>query len=295
MLKAIPYLLAALILAGCASEPEPKPDPAPVEPPPKAELVMDAPLVFLASGGQTAPYPFVKAKIRDGETHLLVDTSMGQHILTRRFANEVRAPIQASRKVGNDQGSFVPIEGRIGVEIGGAELDLDSVYAAEGQEFLEQFELGGYLAAARLSPYGTTIIDFRNGRLRLVEGPADLVSKWVASEYPGLSEPTPLTDGAPVVEAAIGERPAVPVQLDTTGETAFETAYINDPTPTGTPLAEQSLVLGEKRLEGVTVNIVEAVSDVEGKELIGTLGPEVLRSCALVFDNAMKTFAYACN
>lgn len=295
MFKNFLVIAAAATLAACAAEPDPKPEPAPVEQPPaKAELVLDAPLVFFASNGQTAPYPFVKVTVRDGETHLLVDTSMGQHILTKRFASKVRAPVQESRKVGTVAGSLTPIEGRIGIEISGAQLDLESVYATEGQQFLEQFELGGYLAAARLSRSGTTIIDFGNGRLRLVEGPAELVTAWVAAEYPGLSTPVPLTEGSPVADASIGEREAVSVQFDTTGETTFESAYLDNPTPAGTPLADQAVVLGEKKLEGVTVAVANDVPDVKGKELVGTLGPEVLLSCVLVFDNAMKTFAYGC-
>jgi hypothetical protein len=257
-------------------------------------VVVDEPLFFFSSNGQTTPYPFVKASIRDGHTHLLVDTSMGQHILTRRFADHVRAPIKESRQVGAQGASLTPIEGRIGVTIGDAKLDLDSVYAAEGQEFLERFELGGYISATRITPTGTVVIDFGKGRLRVVEGPAEKVSQWIDAEYPGLSEPETMTDAGPVIMASVGERDAVPVQIDTTGETAFEASYINDVTPTGKSLADQSVAIGDISLDKVSVRIIEDVPDTERVRLRGTIGPEAMLPCVLVFNGPLKSFRYAC-
>jgi hypothetical protein len=295
MNRLLPFLGVALLAAACASEPEPKPQPAPPPAPdPQAEVVVDEPLFFFSSNGQTAPYPFVKATIRDGNTHLLVDTSMGQHILTRRFADSVRAPIKSSRQVGSNDGSFTPIEGRIGVTIGNAKIDLDSVYAAEGQEFLERFELGGYLSATRVTPTGTVVLDFGNGRLKVLEGPPEKVAQWVDEKYPGLSEAATMTDAGPVVMASLGERKPVPVQIDTTGETAFEASYVNDDTPTGQALSDQAVAIGETSFDKVTVRITDDVPDTERVRLRGTIGPEALLPCVLVFNGPLKSFRFAC-
>ncbi len=291
-MKRLLMLTTALLLAACASEPEPKPEPAPPAPEPQAEVVVDEPLFFFSSNGQTAPYPFVKAQIRDGSTHLLIDTSLGQHILTRRFADQVRAPIKESRQVGADSG-FTPIEGRIGVKIGAAELNLDSVYAADGQEFLERFELGGYIAATRISETGTVVVDFGKGRLRVVEGPAEKVAAWVDQTYPGLSEPATLADAGPVVMASLGERDAVPVQIDTTGETTFEASYLGEGA-VGDTLADQDVKVDSTTLSKVAVKVTEDVPDTERVRLRGTIGAEALLPCVLIFDGPKKTVQYAC-
>ena len=264
--------------------------------------IVEVPIVFEVAGGTTVHSPMVHTTIGGVATRLILDTGATDHVLTKELVDEAALPTSPGEPGTDHAGAEVPSWslGETVVDIGAASFALQAVVAITGPPPFAGWGVGGFLSPQHLHPTAWVVMDLAGDRLRLLDGPAAALDRWLDVTYPAFRHLTlPRIPGATTVEvsAAIEPHDVVATMLDAGGKgTEFSTDVVPAPPATeeerggsglsgagvmGRRVVPRTLLVGGP--EAVRIDVPDLVVRDGMGDTPGLVGEDVLRGTILVW------------
>jgi hypothetical protein len=196
------------------------------------DIVLRAPMQFVAQDGAPVHAPLVLATIGAFQTRLILDTGSDVHLLTAELAREAGFALEAVDTGTDHAGASMDswLVGDVPITLDDAEgeagLVLPDVVAIPAPEAFSRQGIGGALSPQRLHATAFAVIDEIADEISLVEGDVASIREWLVDRDPATDvlalERRPGID-VPVVQAAIRPFDPVAVLVNTGGRhTEFE-------------------------------------------------------------------------
>ena len=190
------------------------------------DIVLRAPIHFVAQDGQPVHAPLVLATIGAFRTRLILDTGSDVHLLTAELA-EAAGSTLSTVDAGTDHAN-TSVESRlvgdVSIALDQAEpernLTIRDVIAIPAPEAFRRQGIGGALSPQRLHATAFAVIDQIDDELLLIDGDPGSVRDWLQQRHPSAQVlEIERRQGAdiPIVQAAIQPFEPVPVLVNTGG------------------------------------------------------------------------------
>jgi hypothetical protein len=238
-------------------------------------VILEAPITYQVDGPdpRLVHSPMVRAEIEGRSTLLILDTGATDSVFTAALIRSIGAPLQPAPDGTDHAGAPVPswTTATLSLRIGDLPLRISDAIVIEGPAPFEGWGIGGILSPQTLRPDATMILDLRQDRLVVLEGPSEAALAWATERAAGLTMLSLARhrgegDSARliVVDMAVAPFPPVPTMLNSGGRHA---EFVPDAVP--------ELVVASAERTGRGLSGADVVGAVHAEQTLVVAGARV--------------------